>query len=189
MLGAERPEPCKAGRFGAMVGGKDSECSGQCLPGHFCEEGSTSNISGICRELTQSHPHACRRASRYHGCPIASEGATLYELHSCGKVQQRSWREGSTGMPAMPSRSGFRGRLQRVHILLGRPLPKSCRIICDFMYGMRCDSRRSLRIECHGCNAQHNSPLLAPLDGNKRDSPLQVGRPLEPVQRWRRSRR
>eukprot|EP00966_Prymnesium_polylepis_P110781 2562798-Prymnesium_polylepis.3 len=48
----------KVGRFGASSGQTNSECSGQCSLGHYCEEGSTSNTSGVCRErFPHSHMH------------------------------------------------------------------------------------------------------------------------------------
>eukprot|EP00966_Prymnesium_polylepis_P118149 2731436-Prymnesium_polylepis.1 len=46
--GTERPEPCKAGRYGATAGQTNSECSGECSLGHYCEEGSTSSTYGVC---------------------------------------------------------------------------------------------------------------------------------------------
>jgi hypothetical protein len=48
-LGTSEPEQCKAGRWGGTPGQTSSDCSGACLGGHYCNAGSTSNTSGICR--------------------------------------------------------------------------------------------------------------------------------------------
>jgi hypothetical protein len=40
--------PCPAGTFGAVKGLKDATCSGQCRPGYYCPQGSTSPRQVIC---------------------------------------------------------------------------------------------------------------------------------------------
>ena len=49
-LGSATPQPCTAGRFGATPGQTSRDCTGACVKGHYCPEGSTSNTSGVCRE-------------------------------------------------------------------------------------------------------------------------------------------
>eukprot|EP00966_Prymnesium_polylepis_P259564 5995629-Prymnesium_polylepis.1 len=49
-LGSFAPERCAAGRFGASPGQTSRDCTGPCVEGHYCEEGSTSNTSDACRE-------------------------------------------------------------------------------------------------------------------------------------------
>ena len=66
-LGASTPEPCAPGRFGATPGQSTRECTGPCIPGHFCFEGSTTNISGICRKCRQTRVpllYCCRTDCR-----------------------------------------------------------------------------------------------------------------------------
>eukprot|EP00966_Prymnesium_polylepis_P046644 1081176-Prymnesium_polylepis.2 len=47
--GTSTPLLCAAGRYGAAVRQRTRECNGPCSLGHYCEEGSTSSTSGICR--------------------------------------------------------------------------------------------------------------------------------------------
>eukprot|EP00966_Prymnesium_polylepis_P087223 2018649-Prymnesium_polylepis.1 len=47
------------------------ECTGPCIAGHFCVEGSTRNASGVCREARPNLNWACpmplAAAGRYYG--------------------------------------------------------------------------------------------------------------------------
>ena len=52
--GTSTPEPCAAGRYGATQGQTSRECTGACIPGHYCLKGSTNNASGVCSECHQT---------------------------------------------------------------------------------------------------------------------------------------
>ena len=53
-LGTARPEPCAVGQYGASPGQTNRFCTGPCSTGHYCEEGSTSSTSGVCRAQLES---------------------------------------------------------------------------------------------------------------------------------------
>mmetsp|Transcript_53830 Transcript_53830/g.159492 ORF Transcript_53830/g.159492 Transcript_53830/m.159492 type:complete len:407 (+) Transcript_53830:330-1550(+) len=68
--GASTKEPCVAGRYGATPGQANRECTGPCLEGHYCLEGSVSNTSGICptgrynRDIGGANLAACELSPR-----------------------------------------------------------------------------------------------------------------------------
>jgi len=47
-MACAEPVPCSAGRYGNMVGQRDSTCNGACRPGFFCPEGSLTDIETNC---------------------------------------------------------------------------------------------------------------------------------------------
>ena len=47
-LQSVEPILCPAGTFGATAGLKSSNCSGLCLPGHYCPAGATSGTQIAC---------------------------------------------------------------------------------------------------------------------------------------------
>ena len=92
---------------------------------------------------------------------------------------------GFARVPTMPQGPVVDQRIVRVH-QLRRALLQAPRFFPGHrVRDLQCDSRCPLRIKCHDHIAQHDGWLLAPLDGNEPDVPLQVGRELEPVRWWR----
>lgn len=65
MLGEKHK--CPAGSYGKEEGLSDNRCNGKCLPGFYCEEGSTSNTQFECGDASVH-------------CPLGSASPKITEI-------------------------------------------------------------------------------------------------------------
>ena len=79
--------PCPSGRYGATEGLEDSDCSGVCEEGFFCEQGSISPFSVSCDEPSTHCPRGTSERRRtvegeYLFCFVLLLSISLFFLFS-----------------------------------------------------------------------------------------------------------
>lgn len=165
--GAAAPEPCAAGRYGATTGQVNRECTGPCLAGYYCYEGSTSNTSGVCREH-----HA--NSSPSHRVPAFGDARATILTSAHGVLLRRSRghlqpldRRGKRGrVRAVPGGPVVCERLGNLHHLRSWLVPRACGRLDVRAVRVDLQRLRSVRPEHHHPNAQSDPIALAPLDGH-----------------------
>eukprot|EP00966_Prymnesium_polylepis_P047606 1102369-Prymnesium_polylepis.1 len=153
-----------AGRFNPDIGGTRLA---DCMPSPIVPAAGSN-------EATRCSP----------GTHQSTEGATRCDDCAAGEYQPEPVE--ASCIPCQPAHDSINGSERCSYNLCTALLPPSSQFVCKRVYTVRRHPRRSLRLQLHNSNSHPERRPLVPFDGDGRDAPLQVGRRLDPLQRWSR---